>query len=139
MLTPEVARDRLEAQKAKGWNTRRAARVATLGSKGSAAAAKVLGDDPGGLRDRRQDCGPALEALSERQRTALFGAFVPGMGAHVERMWAAGVTRPYQTGWERRAFRAPNDPSGSPRRSRASTPIPSGWRAGRRTCGGATA
>src|SRR5918992_2911318 len=111
MLTPEVARDRLEAQKAKGWNTRRAARVATLGSKGSAAAAKVVGDDPSGWRDWRNDCGPALEALSERQRTALFGAFIPGMCDHVERMWAAGVKRPYQTGWQRRAFRAPNDPA----------------------------
>jgi hypothetical protein len=111
MLTPEVARDRLEAQKVKGWNARRAARIATLGSKASAAAALVLGEDPRGWSERRHDCGPALKALSERQRTALFGAFVPGMGDHVERMWAAGVERPYQTGWERRAFRAPNDPA----------------------------
>ena len=109
MLTPEAARDRLEAQKAEGWDARRARRVATLGSKGSAAATLVLKAHDWG--NHEQDCGPALEALSDRRRTALFDAFVPGLGAHVQRMWAAGVERPYQTGWSRRAFRAPNDPA----------------------------
>ena len=111
MLTPEAARERLEAQKVKGWKQRRALRIAKLGLRASLAAAAVSKDNPYGWGERRQDCGPALEGLSTRQRTALFGAFLPGLGNHAERMWADGVRRPYQSGWARRAFRAPNDPA----------------------------
>jgi Family of unknown function (DUF5724)/Domain of unknown function (DUF4132)/HEAT repeats len=109
MLTPEEAQERLESQRIDDWNARRAERIAKLG-KASAAAVLVLGEETYGYRVRREDCGPALEALSDRQRTALFDAFLPGLGVHVQRMWEAGVARPYQTGWDRRAFRAPNDP-----------------------------
>jgi Family of unknown function (DUF5724)/Domain of unknown function (DUF4132) len=112
MLTPEVARERLEAQKVKGWSKRRAARIAKVGPRVALAGAAVLKDaeDPYGWRGRGHDCGPALESLSTRQRTALFGALFPGLGEHVERMWERGHARPYQAGWQRRAFRAPNDP-----------------------------
>jgi hypothetical protein len=110
MLTAEAAQKRLDAQEVKGWKARRGARIAKLGPKASLAAAAVLKDDLYDLGERRNDCGPALERLSARQRTALFDAFLPGLGEHVARMWAAGLRRPYQSGWWRRAFRAPNDP-----------------------------
>ncbi len=111
MLTLEAAQERLEAQKVTGWKARRAARIATLGRQAARAAVAVRKDDPYAWGERRHDCGPALAGLSAKQRTALFSAFLPGLGEHVERMWTLGIGRPYQSGWARRAFRAPNDPS----------------------------
>lgn len=51
----------------------------------------------------------ALYALDPARRTAVFAALVPRVASTVEAAWKLFGRLPYQTGWQRKAFRAPGD------------------------------
>jgi HEAT repeat protein len=110
VLTPERAREALEDQRVADWEKRREGRIRSLPPK-AARVARVLADANFWGYGIKEDCGPAIEAMRAREREALGEALLPGLGAHLERMWKAGRDRPYQVGWERRAFRAPSVPA----------------------------
>jgi len=55
----------------------------------------------------------ALDALNKRDRRKLFDTLCGPLAASVELTWEHLKTAPYQTGWYRRSFRAPNTPSAS--------------------------
>lgn len=113
MLAYEEARERLRAHRngEDGEAVRR--RIERLPRRAANVGGLLLGDAP----DGEESGWEQLESLSRRRRRALFDAIVPALGSHLERMWQDGVARPYQVGWERRAFRAPRAPAASaPRR-----------------------
>src|SRR5688500_14382846 len=111
MLSYEEARERLRTLEAGDDAVRR--RVEALPRSARQVGLLLLGDAIAGWdRGDERLCG-----LSGRHRRALFDALVPALGEHVERMWQDGAARPYQSGWDRRGFRAPGLPEASaPRR-----------------------
>src|SRR5919201_1067116 len=56
------------------------------------------------------DAGRLLDEMRAAERTALFAALFPRLGAHLERLWTIGRGLPYQSGGLRRSFRSPSDP-----------------------------
>lgn len=52
-----------------------------------------------------------FEALSDKDRVRLFRALMPGIADWVDAGWQLLKSSPYQVGYERKAFRAPKDPS----------------------------
>jgi hypothetical protein len=110
VLTPERAREALEGQRVADWEKRREGRIRSLPPK-PARVARVLADANAWGYRLEEDCGPAIEAMRAREREAFGDVFLPGLGRHLGRMWEAGRDRPYQVGWERRAFRAPSVPA----------------------------
>ena len=53
----------------------------------------------------------AFEKLDDTDRRAILDAIFPSIGRHVDAAWQMQKSGPYQTGWLRRAFRAPRTPS----------------------------
>jgi hypothetical protein len=57
----------------------------------------------------RQQAVIAFERLSSEHRQRLFAAFFPEFAEHAESAWQLQKRLPFQTGWMRKAFRAPSD------------------------------
>ncbi len=60
---------------------------------------------------RRWDAGRTVGTLSARERQLLFAALFPGIASYVEDTWHLFDLLPYQSGYQRRPFRNPNDKS----------------------------
>lgn len=112
MPIPEQAREALAPFKVEDWDRRRAAAIGGLpGALGKAARA-VLDDNWWNVnRSDQADPAEVLEKLRPGERAALFDALFPGLGDHLEAMWRLQASLPYQTGFARRAFRAPDQPT----------------------------
>ena len=113
-LPYEEAAEQLERFRAADAVERRAQRVARLRGATRAAARGFLpdGELPYWLGyGSPDDEGAALERLSDRDRRAVLDALLPGLGGLVDANWKRGFGQPYQTGWQRRAFRAPQSPA----------------------------
>ncbi len=117
MLNPQEAERRLKEFKVKDGKGRRLARIAELpealraigyGMYGAAAdGGHVKGTD---AREKLVEASfRALDELSQADREQLFEVLFPQLGRYVEGAWQMLGQRPYQHGWERRAFRAPGD------------------------------
>ena len=64
-----------------------------------------------GLGEKEQlELAKNLDGLSVEQRVKVFGLFTGALGSMVEDVWQWMKQRPYTVGWQRKAFRAPNDP-----------------------------
>jgi hypothetical protein len=117
MLTPEQAREQLKEFQLPD-NNARLARVAALPTSlrqiGEAALDFTTGHGWNAeAHQRAQARGEQLsrlDRLSLAERQKLFGALFPRMAAQVEAAWQLRGRLPYQVGWQRRAFRAPDSP-----------------------------
>ncbi len=121
MLKPEQAREALKEFAVEGWKDRRLKAAPKLPEGTRQIAWVLLGRDRQGKsvdklgwEDRRKltaDLGDRLDSLGAPQSRRLWQTLLPGVAAHVD--GALDLTRrmPYQSGWSRKAFRAPNDPS----------------------------
>lgn len=109
MLTAEEAKEALKQFQIPQWEERRIKELAGLGSRYAAIGKGLLGLNMWGRPDEK-DPAADMDALRPNERTAIFDVLFPGLGASLEAMWSSGKTLPYQWGWTRRSFRAPNDP-----------------------------
>ncbi|MBN1318590.1 MAG: DUF4132 domain-containing protein [Anaerolineales bacterium] len=120
MLPGEVARERLTAFYIKNWEERQQARVKRLPRKLRRIAGAILDYrhctrfNTGADRSKREEnfrLGlDQLEKLNTRDRQRIFEAFFPQLGQNVEYAWQLLQRLPYQQGYQRKAFRAPNTP-----------------------------
>jgi len=116
VLDAEEAKARLEAIRDLEWRQAATSRVGKL--KRRWRGASVLLELPHGLDverradlDRRRlELAALLDGLSERERATVLGALHPQLGLALARWWEAAAAQPYQTGWTRRGFRAPDHP-----------------------------
>src|SRR5262245_9032173 len=113
MLTPDQAKERLKEFQAKDARKRRLAALAKL--------PKNLADIGRGLlcvradgraetnwkkrNDAQARARQRLDELSPAHRQKLFAAFLPKLAAALEAGWQLGKRLPYETGYDRRAFR----------------------------------
>lgn len=114
MLAPEEARRRLAGFRLPDWRDRRLAALQALPAPlceiGRAAlpdAGLTLGHPQAAERLNQLN---RLDALAPSDRRRLFGALFPGAAAHLDAAWLTLERQPYQAGWRRKAFRAPNNP-----------------------------
>ena len=117
MLTREEAQQQLKALRIADGIQRRLDRVAKLPRRERDLARTLLGRDAAGqpLADDVDDetYPPAVEELDElgeRRRNKIWQALFPALAPHVEKAWLLQVGQPYLSGYDRRAFRAPNNP-----------------------------
>src|SRR5262245_5506641 len=116
MLTPVQANERLKDYKAKDAKKRRLAAVAKLPKPLAEIARGLLGVGPdgkaiGNYEKRNAAHAQARQRLDEQtpaNRQKLFAAFLPKLAAALEAGWQLGKRLPYETGDDRRAFRAPS-------------------------------
>ncbi|MHC4200869.1 MAG: HEAT repeat domain-containing protein, partial [Planctomycetota bacterium] len=120
MLTPEAAKEALKKFKLKGWAKRRLAAIDKLPAAQREAARLIAGIDRRGRRldwlarhdsNRQEKALSQIESLPSGKRLRVFKALFPGLAQHVNAAWDLTKRLPYQTGYMRRAFRAPNTPS----------------------------
>jgi hypothetical protein len=107
VLTPEAARERLAEQRIAGLAARRKRAAARLPQPMRGIGAWLLAERPTAVPDA---AARTFDAVSAGQRGALFSALFPQLGQHLETLWQLGKSQPYQSGWQRRAFRAPDTP-----------------------------
>jgi len=108
MLTAEQAKEALKKFEIPDWEERRSRELGGLGGRYAAIGRGMLGLRAWGRRDEK-DPAVDMDALKPNERTAIFDVLFPGLGASLEAMWTAGKRMPYQWGYTRRGFRAPND------------------------------
>lgn len=119
MLDRQTAQERLKDFHVEGWTKQRVTRAGTLpGNLGPIARAILWHDDLGRpIRDyntRIKTCGrfaSQFESLSPKERRRIFKDVFPQLAPHVEKAWEISYRLPYQTGTDRKAFRAPNSPA----------------------------
>src|SRR5262245_8106273 len=59
---------------------------------------------------RRRAATVEVDRLSTKERAKIFGLVSPALVPYMEQTWQLLKTTPYQAGYERKAFRAPNKP-----------------------------
>jgi HEAT repeat protein len=119
VLNPQRAQKELEALKVPDPEARRLARVAALPSGLRRIGYGLLdrlpnGNEPEDYRASQrllEDAIAQLDASSAREREAVFGALFPRISRAVEQAWRLFFRLPYQSGYLRRAFRAPGLPA----------------------------
>ena len=112
MRTPESARELLDGQRIEDWDERKQRALGQLSRKARAAGRAILEDHWWHYPEPQQkDTGSLVESLSSPERIELFASLFPSLGRHLDRMWEMGKALPYQTGYLRRAFRAPSAPN----------------------------
>lgn len=109
MPTPEQTREALAPFKVEHWDRRRAVAIGRLPGPMAKAARAVLDDH--WWQVNKTDPAELLENLRTNQRVAVFDSLFPGLGVALEAMWRLQESLPYQTGFARRAFRAPDHPT----------------------------
>lgn len=112
-LSYEDARAQLELFVVSDHAKRRARRIKVLPASSQKAArlfSRSRGASPWVGHDD-EEAVEALERLNPRARQALFEALLPKLGSYLESMWLRGFAQPYQSGWQRRAFRSPTWPA----------------------------
>ncbi len=120
MLSPEQAKQRLAQWRLPAEKNRFADSVKKLSGdlrKTAELAFNLLKDpaaDPYNHWQRRQDrlgqLNQRLTGLDAQDRAKLFGIMAPRLAPAMEKTWAVLTTTPYQTGYNRKAFRAPRHP-----------------------------
>jgi hypothetical protein len=119
MLTTDEARKQLAGLADPQGVAEAEARVARLPAELSQMGRSLLkGEEP--LLDRtpekyaeRLALRRQMDELSDHERQKLFEALMPPIARHVDASWNLQKTGPYQTGFYRRAFRAPHHPETS--------------------------
>ncbi len=120
MLTPEAAKNQLEQWQVPEDDDRLPAAVATLAGPLRNVGYGLLGRDGQGEsltywngdehQKRLREAGCRLDQLPRKDRLKIFGAVAPRLADALDASWAFLRRTPYQVGYTRRAFRAPNHP-----------------------------
>ncbi|HEV2450544.1 MAG TPA: DUF5724 domain-containing protein [Streptosporangiaceae bacterium] len=118
MLSTEEAKTRLDSLRDPRWRTRALARVGKLRRRLREPALTFLQSPQAGQgaaafehhRQRRVAAARKFDELPDGQRVSVMEALHPGLGAALARWWVDAQGRPYQRGWDRRAFRAADSP-----------------------------
>ena len=122
MLTPEQAAKALERFQVADWESKRLARIGKLSKKLRACAypfanrdaeGKELGHDWNVRTAAPRAAVKTLDQLSRAQRLKVFAALCPKLAPQIEGAWQLLQRLPYQTGYTRRPFRAPQNPESS--------------------------
>ena len=124
MLSPEIAEERLKEFYKKDGRKARSKRVAKLPAKLRPVGYGLTGHDEKGkpaLRDqaatkKTSKAAERFDKLSGAEQRQVLGAVVPAIAQHVQAGWDLLKSLPYQSGWERKPFRAPGDPSATRQR-----------------------
>jgi hypothetical protein len=119
MLKPEQARRQLEKVRSKSGAKRRWAALARLPKKLADVGRALLGRDARGAptddgearRLAHLAAGDRLDDLTAGERQKLFEALFPKLAIHVESAWQLGRRLPYDSGPDRKPFRAPRHPA----------------------------
>lgn len=119
MLTPEEAKARLATLADPRWRSATGKRIGALPSRLRKMAAPFVTSEQAAtdMRLRHEESQQQLKAareldkISAAQRAEVMGALHPGLGPSLARWWTDAQGRPYQRGWDRKAFRAPTAPS----------------------------
>ena len=119
MLKPEQAQAELKKLENKQWVAARVAATASLPEALRETARSLLPEDARqhamfrayGNAEHSQKCLKFFAKLDAPARLQFFEAVFPGLAATVERGWQLLERLPYQTGWGRKPFRAPNVPA----------------------------
>jgi hypothetical protein len=117
MLNHEQAQAELKKLEDKQWVEVRVASVARLPETMRGTARTLLGQEEApallDIVERAQATQKILETfagMDAAARLKFFEAFFPGLAPAVERGWQLLNRLPYQAGWGRKPFRAPNHP-----------------------------
>lgn len=108
MLTNEQAREKLKAFEKPNWRRRMLARLALHPISAFKLISLLLKQDNSNVD--LMAIGAQLDKLSASTRRKLFTALFPKLGDLVSESWCRQIKGPYHIGWQRRPFRAPNDP-----------------------------
>jgi hypothetical protein len=119
MLKPDRARKELRKYRLADWKPRRLAAVAALPRPLAAVGRGLLGCDAKGQpiaeqfaqAEARRSAAGKLHELSAQERGQLFEALFPGLGEYVAAGWELTRRLPYESGPDRKAFRAPSVPA----------------------------
>jgi hypothetical protein len=121
MLSPEKARDALQSLQVEGHRPRQVAALRKLPKEPREVGLALLALGPDGKPpalpdwDARQAWHARVcdrfDALDPGARRSIWRATLPRLEDAIERALALRARLPYLTGWNRRAFRAPSDPS----------------------------
>jgi len=118
MLSPEEAKKQLKQFENPNGYMEAGIRVSGLSSRvkeiGSGlldGAERIHGGWTPENQARWQRAKDGCEQLSDKDRRKLFDALFPSIGHHVDSSWQMQKAGPYQAGYLRRAFRAPNSPA----------------------------
>lgn len=122
MLTPEQAQETLKAHAVRSIDTYYVDSIKALPAALHATAFAFIRRDPEGKvihsynnadQKRREALDERLnqiESMSADDRLKIFTIFFPKFAPHIETTWHFLKTQPYQGGWSRAAYRAPNNP-----------------------------
>jgi hypothetical protein len=119
MLSSEEAEKRLGKFSIKNWKKNRLAALGRLPAAQAEAGLALMGQDARGkpFRDWQKGQKAAAAAverlgqMSPSERQAVFGVLFPKVARHMENAWHLLARLPYEIDYERKAFRAPNDPT----------------------------
>lgn len=119
MLSHEQAEKRLKAFKVKDWERSRVAALGKLPAALKEAGLALLGRDAGGKSFRdwekkhkaEERAAEALAKASAKERERLFAAFFPKLARHIEAGWQLWRRLPYEVDYDRKGFRAPDEPA----------------------------
>jgi hypothetical protein len=119
MLSPEEAKARLATLADPQWRSAVGKRIDELPSRLRKMAAPLVMSEQAATdmrirheeSERQLTAARELDKISGPQRAEIMGALHPGLGAALARWWTDAQGRPYQRGWDRKAFRAPTAPS----------------------------
>ncbi len=109
MLTNEQAREKLKAFEKPNWRRRMLARLALHPISAFKLISVLIKQEKSNVD--LMDLCTQLDKLSDSTRRKLFTALFPKLGDLVSESWNRQIKDPYHVGWQRRPFRAPNDPS----------------------------
>ncbi len=117
MVNPQLAQEQLKTFYAPNWRQPRQEKIATLPEALQPLALDLINTKEshspylGGWRERpspQQEAITRLDPLSPENRLLIFEAVFPKIGRYVEAAWQLHTRLPYQAGYTRKAFRAPN-------------------------------
>ncbi|MBB6051202.1 DUF4132 domain-containing protein [Armatimonas rosea] len=119
MLAPQVAQERLKTFATESQESR-TARILGLPKPLQGVAFLAVRCEPDGTPrtigwEATPKIGLALDSLTEPERLRVFTALLPGVAAHLPELWRLLKTLPYQSGYARKGFRAPNNLEASQR------------------------
>src|SRR6516162_5464721 len=119
MLRREEAEKRLQKFQIKNWEKQRISELGRLPKKLCAIGRGLFYRDPKGKSisdwDKRRQAQEAaqgqLAELSPGERQKIFAVLFPKLARRLEDAWQLVARLPYEVDYERKGFRAPNDPA----------------------------